>query len=737
MSIHFGLGVGPIDAIYQIKVDDKIAWFGEIGVETDIPINAPSLFGGPTKEGGVVGNVHFFPGNDTQVCPDWLAARFGLTAATCPGFRNMASMFFTGYMSGAAGYEAPGFRWKTNTPYLPPVAMKYRRDSHVLDESLRRIGFNSNPAHMIYECLTNDDWGMGALGTVDIPNFKAVSQVLYNENFGLAVQWARQTTIEAFTNEILGHIQAMLFLNPYTGLQTLKLIRNDYDLSTARVLDQNNCKITNFQRKLWGETINEIIVSYTNPLNEKGETFSAMDDANIAIQGATVSDSRNYYMIRDKTLAAFVAQRDLRTASAPLASFQIEADRSSWNNLPGDVVKVNYPEHGMSGVAVRLMKINYGKPGDEKIKIDAIEDIFSLNIGAYTVPPDSGWVDPSELPTAIPYARPFTIPYFLVNPLMDSDAPTSPTYPEVALGMLAATNSHDTFFYDLYGQNVKTNGDVVWESVGIKRPLGRSALVAPLVAESVSVVADWTTLTQGGPGPTLAGFAFIGDDVDSVMELVLLYAFGSGNWTLRRGVLDTVPRAWAAGTPIWFFDANSNLYDPRLQSDGATVNYKLLSQTSLGTLALADAPLVAAIATGRPWRPNRPANVKVDGTGFGSVDLAGAPLPPAGRPLGLLLALTASETVDVTWANRNRVTEDSQVLAWTDSSLTPEVGQTTTVTLMKTDRTVLETIDGLTGTSYSIPISHFLGNTSGIVRVTAKRDGFESLQGHEITIINM
>jgi hypothetical protein len=728
--------VGPIDLLTHILIDDKLAWSGAQALETDININKPSLFGGQQKEGGAVGNVHFFPGNDTQVMPEWLAARFGLTTATCPAFRNMASAFFTG-AAGTGGFGSnAGFRWKTNTPYLPPVAFRYRRDSHVLDSSLKRIGPDSNPAHMIYEILTNEDWGMGATGTIDTEGFRAVSQVLFNENFGLSVQWSRQTTIEAFTNEILGHIQGMLFLNPYNGLQTLKLIRNDYDLSTARVLDQNNCKITNFQRKLWGETVNEIIVSYTNPANGQGVTFSAMNDANIAIQGGAVSDSRNYYMIQNATLAATVAARELRTASAPLATFQIEADRSAWNFLPGDVVKINYPEHGMSGVAVRLMKVNYGKPGDERIKIDAIEDVFALNAGAYTVPPDTGWQDTSEEPEPLDYTRPFTIPYFLVTPLMDADAPTNPTYPEVALGLLAATNSQDTFAYDLYGENVLANGDIVWESLGIKRPLGRSTLVIPLVAEAVSIVADWTTGTSG-PGPTLAGFAFIGDTVDSGMELVLLYAFAGGNWTLHRGVLDTVPRAWPAGTPIWFFDADSNLYDPRLQSDGVTVNYKLLSQTSLGTLDIDDAPLVTTVATARPWLPNRPANVQVDGVGFGSLDLTGAPPPPAGSPLGLLLVLTTEETLEITWANRNRLTEDSQVLAWTDGSLTPEVGQTTTVTLMKSDRTVLATVDGLTGTSYAMPITPLAGETGGIVRVTSKRDGFESLQGHEITIINI
>ncbi|WP_018235623.1 Ig domain-containing protein [Ensifer sp. BR816] len=91
---------------------------------------------------------------------------------------------------------------------------------------------------------------------------------------------------------------------------------------------------------------------------------------------------------------------------------------------------------------------------------------------------------------------------------------------------------------------------------------------------------------------------------------------------------------------------------------------------------------------------------------------------------------------------RNRLTEDSQILSWGAADVTPEDGQTTKITVMDADRNILAVHSGITGTSYEVPLSSFFDGgspsqlvESAIVRVTSERDGLESLQGHEITIV--
>lgn len=95
MSIHFGVCT-EADEVLEIIIGEKLAWSGSVTREGNIPINKPTLFGGIKKEGGAVGNVWVLFGGPLQTVPDFIAARFGLTRATAPGFRGLMSLFFFG-----------------------------------------------------------------------------------------------------------------------------------------------------------------------------------------------------------------------------------------------------------------------------------------------------------------------------------------------------------------------------------------------------------------------------------------------------------------------------------------------------------------------------------------------------------------------------------------------------------------------------------------------------------------
>lgn len=708
MSIHYGICSGPVDAIQEILVDEKTAWSGNVTSQGAIGVNKPNLFGGEKKEGGSVGTAYFLPGGPSQTLPAAIASRFGLTEATCPAFRGLASLFM--YNGGS------GFTWKSNVPYLPGVWVKVLRRSRGLNSANALIGGDSNPAHIIYECLTNTDWGMGAPSTlIDVDSFTAAAAVLYAEDFGLSMIWTRQSSIEDFITEVLDHILATFYVNPTTGLMTIKLIRDDYDIDELPILSPDNCKVTKFQRKLWGETTNEIQVTWTNPTNEQEETVIQQDLANISQQGL-ISDNRNYYAVRKSSLAVQLAVRDLRSAATPLATVEIDVDRTGWNLLPGGLVKLRYPEHGVYDLVLRLGPVNYGKPGSPTIKITATEDIFTQQEQAYVLPPETGWEDPSEEPAPMAHVTPLTLPAFLVVNSTDVSV-SDTTFPEVVVGFLAAQNGNDTISYDLIGETVDVAGNFSMGNLGTRSPLGRAILQSPLAAEATTEVSGFPGAT-GPINPEVARFVFIGDGSEETTEIALIRSGSeTDGWVLERGVLDTTPKAWAPGAPLWFLDMSVDYMDFRLQSVGDSLDYQLLPRTSLGSLAIDDTPIVTVIPTDRPYRPLRPANVKVEDVAFGV--LAGAGFGPW----------------DVTWANRNRLTEDSQVLGWSVESVAPEAGQTTTVQVLHaTTKAVLTETNGIAGTTFSLERAAFAGNSQGIVRVLSKRDGFKSLQAHEILI---
>lgn len=210
-----------------------------------------------------------------------------------------------------------------------------------------------------------------------------------------------------------------------------------------------------------------------------------------------------------------------------------------------------------------------------------------------------------------------------------------------------------------------------------------------------------------------------GSTGDANTEIALLQSVNSsGQWTVSRGVLDTTPRAWAAGTEVWFIEVTGDWIDRRTRSYSAQSRYKFLPRTALGVLAEASSAYRYITPINRHFRPTRPANVRVAATAFGTLTAAGA------------------GPWNVTWGNRNRITEDAQILKWDDAGITAEVGQTTLVEVLNAaGTTVLKTYEAANGaTSQQILKADFGGNTSVIVRVSAKRDGLLSLQSHTIAM---
>lgn len=531
------------------------------------------------------------------------------------------------------------------------------------DESVRDM----NPAHIIAECLTNPIWGLGHADTaLDAGSFHAAALTLFNEGFGLSMMWTQSDTIENFVQEVLDHIEAALFIDPATGLFRLKLIRADYDEATLPVMDPTNSTIRKMSRRSLTEVINEIVVTWTNPANEEEETITIQDLGAIVAAGTVNSDSRNYYGVHKRDLATKLAARDIRSSAAPLASIEADANRQFWNLVVGDVVKVVYPEYDVETddpLVMRVMEVDYGKPGASTIKVKMTEDVFSLTPQAFEIAPGTELVSQQDDPTPADDTRVLTLPFFFAFNLIDPQIASTTEYPDVFMGVLAAESDTDATSFELHGEEVDPAGNATLEPLGERGMVAQGTLQNSFAWEADSTVSDWGALSNG-TGPSVGGFALIGGDAETeaTMELILLTGVTNGIWSVKRGVLDTVPRAWPAGTKIWFLSTSESIEDETIRAAGALLDYKVQPQASGGQLPLSEAPLIQYTATERPHLPSRPANVAIDGKKFQDVYFT-----------------TKPATVPLTWADRNRETENAQVLGWTDAGVAPEVGQTVEV----------------------------------------------------------
>lgn len=756
LSVHYGICAGPVDLLLAIKIADKEIQGAPITAGT-MYVNRESIWGSILQEGSVNGYIDYMDGSDTQLASTALASRLGLAAADCPAFRGVASLFFhDGLSRGNAdrgNSSAPGFHWQTNNPSIRPTSVAVQRlgigvnsgsslwadwvalRGIALDIDLTpwhgvEVVYDMNPSHIIYETMTNTDWGMGLpTWSLDFDSFFEAAQTLFDEEFGLSLIWAKQSTIEEFIQEILNHIQAVIFVQPSTGLITLKLLRNDYDPYAVLEANEANSKILSIKKRLFSETTNEIVVSWTNPMSEELETVRWFDPANIAIQGGVVSDSRNYYGVRKATLAQTLAIRDSRSAAAPLTAMEIEFNRQGWDLVVGDVIRVVSVEHQIEGMYCRIDNIDYGRPGDPKIKLSVTEDIFAFEQAHFAfTPPASDAPDLSEDPEVISFQLAQAMPYALA---VLAARTTAVEFPDEGVSILAAQPGADTATFNLWGFVTNSLGETTTARLGSRTIVSHGYLGALLAAEAETVYSreDLLDLTQGG-GLAVGALILIGDgDVDE-NELAVVTEVSDSPYTvtLKRGALDTVPKEWTVGsppTPIWIIPLGTPVNDPIPRSVGEVLEYKLQAVTSRGTIDIDN--IAGTLDYTVPQRlslPTRPADVKVEGQGFGPIDFS------ATSPV--------TTDLDVTWANRNRLTEDTQFLAWDDASIPSEEGQTTKIYLLNatTRDVIFETPDSpsITGTSYSLSSADFGAESTAIVRVVSVRDGFESLQGHEIVV---
>ena len=158
--------------------------------------------------------------------------------------------------------------------------------------------------------------------------------------------------------------------------------------------------------------------------------------------------------------------------------------------------------------------------------------------------------------------------------------------------------------------------------------------------------------------------------------------------------------------------------DQEVRTDAEDVDYIAQIIATGGVLSVSTiTPIPTYTMLARPHLPLRPANVKINALAFQDVFY---PVTPA--------------TVDITWSDRNRLTENAQILGWTDAGVTVEVGQTVEVDVYDEGDSLLHTFTGLTGGSASLDELEFSDTGIGYIRVFSIVGALRSLQYYEARV---
>ncbi|ASW27651.1 tail protein [Klebsiella phage YMC16/01/N133_KPN_BP] len=717
-TLHFAICHGPVNSIRSIWWSDKVAWQDSWVQGPGDPVmwnfKNESMFGGDDSEGGASGRVEFGFGTADQtmhgVLPNGTYDPAQMTKAALgvdsPAFPSMA----INYRGLCVLFMHDNYIG--NNAYLKDLSVEVERYWTGWQPGLARIGDNMNPAHIIYECLTNEEWGLGYDSSViDDEAFTASAQTLYNEGFGLSFVWDSDQDIYDFVDQVRSCIEAAFYLNRRTGKYTLKLIRAG--ATPKLTVSPSNATLESFSRKAMGETSNEISVTWRNPNNEEDETVTVQDVANIEAQGRVIQTAKEYIGVRSAALATTLAQRDLQTISAQLSAAEVVVNRQAWDLMPGDVVTLNWPPLGISDLQMRVTEAAQSEPGSDSIRLQLGEDIFGRASGSFSGVQDPGWVDPASPPTLFPFTLPWEYPYPYVVNYMELDPSTLPE--DTAYGTdLAAGGASSSRRLRLYGRVTTENGPA-WEVLDTGAVTTVSKLASALTRELTSTAALDGTQSFDLAAVDTDSFVVLSDGTHQEIAQVSGDP-ASGTITLTRGLMDTHPRQWPAGTMLWFVGTTGFVSDVTQWSRGSVGRYKPSMQTPQGFFDPDSIPEDTITFRSRFSLPYSVANVTVEGSYW---------------PATVTMA-QGDFLFSVDWSTRNRLLQDSPVqVPWGAGSISPEEG-TTFVAELWQGSTLVATSGEVTGTHADIPLYGVASGTYTL-RVYSLRGGYRNYIDYEHT----
>lgn len=561
-----------------------------------------------------------------------------------------------------------------------------------------------NPAHIIRECLTDPEWGMGYTDDdIDDVSFTDAANTFANEGLGVSLLWDKTKKIEDFVSLVQEHVDCALYVSRTTGKFVLKPIRGGYDEDTLLHLDESNIvSVDDPNRVTFGELTNSVTVTYWDATTGKDASITVTDTALVQQQGVVINAPLQYPGFTNARNATIAAQRDLRALSSPLLSCTITADSDAKVLNIGDVFKFSWARWGLVEVVMRVNGIAYGTGRNNRVKITCTQDVFDTDTAVAIVVPEGGWTDPSGAPSPVPYDMATEAPYYeLVQALGQStiDAKLA-AVPEVGYVIVAGSRADSAINASLFTDN----GDG-YEDVG-----AMDFCPAGILTTNISKTQPNFVLSGG----TDLSEVVLGTHVQIGEELMRVDAIDavSGAVMVGRGVLDTVPQEHTAGDVAFFWDRYLG-FDPTEYVEPEEVLAKIIPVSGAGVLPMDAADELTVDIAGRAWRPYAPGNLLINGESYA----------PGAFYEG---------EVTVEWSHRDRVQQTAGVLIdHTAGDIGPEPGTEYRIRVY-VDDVLDQEIEPAVSPAPVTPIA------TGLVRIEvhAKRDGVYSWQAPWHTFIN-
>lgn len=712
MSLHMGLG-RTVNSIKEIRVGDLTAWTGDACTSDLILINAPNLFGGDEKEGGIVGPCKVYFGKRDQVLSGAIGSPLGTLPAIktslggdVPEFRGVTTLWFDGMVCAMNPYPKEwAFRVQRSTAGWADDDCWYQAKATIYMTGPEKVEYKKaitkgdvfkalfdmkggskaqtvmmeiqgnisamNGAHILFQAATDPDWGRGlARDMLDHNSYIACANQLCAEGFGLCIPWYRQESVKEFSKVVIDTIGAAQYVDRETGLLTLRLIRGDYDPATLPLFtpDSGLLGIDEDDASSQEQAYNEIIVKGFDPKNKEEFSVRAQNLASVQALGEIISNTIEYRGIPTRDLAARVAMRELK-AQTSLRRMTVRLDRRAWRLAPAGLFRISHPKRNIANMVLRIGEITEMDSTTGEIQVKAVQDVFGLPATSYYVPQEPGWGAPDFSAHPADNERLVELSYRDVYRLLDPANRDALDVNSALLGALVEKPTPSAITFDL----ATRTGANPFEVLGTYQPFTNTAV---LDGALTPLAGTMTIEPKIGFDPADGAVAQIDDEVIQIVS----FDPETNVAVILRGTTDTIPAAHADGAVVWLLDSMG--VDGKEYAAGEEVDGKALTRTSTDLLTEDEADTLTLELVGRFGRPYPPGNVQV-----GGISIYGA---------------VGQQTIPIlTWTHRDRVAQADAILGHEAASTGPEPGTTYNVRVYDLDDNLLREETGIAADTWT------------------------------------
>lgn len=581
--------------------------------------------------------------------------------------------------------------------YQDPIKDPYGYFDMIGDNTANQLAnllYDANPAHVLWEMLTDVRWGMGKPSAdIDHHSFYSAAKILSNEGIGISMLLDTQANWDETLDEVLKVIDGVLYDHAVTGKTTLRLLRpvmpnlgyqdTWYESTNWPTFSEEDIAgDIEFSRGAADEVVNDCKVQFTNRfLDYATDVASDPSIVNYEYLGQRNAVQSTYAAICNKNTALMLAARDLSVLGYPRARGKIRVNRKAYALNKGDRFALNWSPLGISEMVCRVGEIDYGNLESGEIEIQFFQDVFKVNSVSYQ-DPDDGWTDPAKVDPVSPSAF----------ALMEMPYDLSGDGPRRTFAKLVAKGDEYTTGLRLWsGEGTLTKiGNMPYTPSGLlQSALGLEEHTSTLTIQGVT---DAALITSEGGGASGQNLALVEDEIFA-WDSHSINSDGTVTFSgVLRGVLDTIPAVHPIGSRVWILE-DRNVRELVAHSADFYEADKVQAFNTQGEIALASAPTASGTTTSRQFRPIAPGKFR---TG------SAADLP----------ASTADQVVvgalPVAWSTRNRLSQAPNAVAQDATPITPESGQVTDIRLSQGMAGMFELVDK-DGAAFPFEVSVVVG----------------------------